>query len=123
LDKMDSSIDGIPHMLLEKQYVLPWMELMKRETEQILSNQSDIHPYAATNYQEFLAVTSEYFFERPQLLEQKHPELYQLLSSMFKHDVSERRLSKSKDTIGRNDPCLCDSGLKFKKCCGAVHFR
>ena len=20
--------------------------------------------------------------------------------------------------IGRNDPCLCGSGLKFKKCCG-----
>ncbi|MEM7365434.1 MAG: SEC-C metal-binding domain-containing protein [Pseudomonadota bacterium] len=21
--------------------------------------------------------------------------------------------------IGRNDPCPCDSGRKFKKCCGA----
>lgn len=21
-------------------------------------------------------------------------------------------------TIGRNDPCLCGSGKKFKKCCG-----
>lgn len=20
-------------------------------------------------------------------------------------------------TVGRNDPCPCDSGLKFKKCC------
>lgn len=23
-------------------------------------------------------------------------------------------------TIGRNDPCTCGSGRKFKKCCGAV---
>jgi uncharacterized protein len=22
-------------------------------------------------------------------------------------------------TPGRNDPCTCDSGKKFKKCCGA----
>jgi SWIM/SEC-C metal-binding protein len=21
--------------------------------------------------------------------------------------------------VGRNDPCPCDSGLKYKKCCGA----
>lgn len=23
-----------------------------------------------------------------------------------------------KDTIGRNDLCMCGSGLKYKKCCG-----
>ncbi|MGZ5099109.1 MAG: SEC-C metal-binding domain-containing protein, partial [Usitatibacter sp.] len=22
--------------------------------------------------------------------------------------------------VGRNDPCPCGSGIKFKKCCGAV---
>ncbi len=25
---------------------------------------------------------------------------------------------KSKQKVGRNDPCPCGSGLKFKKCCG-----
>jgi len=25
-----------------------------------------------------------------------------------------------KSTVGRNDPCPCGSGKKFKKCCGAV---
>ncbi len=121
IDKMDNNIDGIPQVLLEKQYVIPWMELMKRETAKMLNNESDINLYGATNSQEFLAVTSEYFFERPQLLEQKHPELYTLLAAMFKHDVSERRLIKPNDTIGRNDPCLCNSGKKFKKCCGAEY--
>ena len=24
----------------------------------------------------------------------------------------------SSEKIGRNDPCPCDSGRKFKKCCG-----
>jgi uncharacterized protein YecA (UPF0149 family) len=23
--------------------------------------------------------------------------------------------------VGRNDPCPCGSGRKFKKCCGARH--
>ncbi|MBO0798476.1 MAG: SEC-C domain-containing protein [Blastocatellia bacterium] len=27
-------------------------------------------------------------------------------------------LSGSKQKIGRNDPCPCGSGKKFKKCCG-----
>jgi Mlc titration factor MtfA (ptsG expression regulator) len=122
IDKMDANIDGIPKVLLEKQYVIPWMELMKKETQQIILNKSDINPYGATNNEEFFAVTSEYFFERPQLLEQKHPELYDLLAGMFKHDVSERRLVKAKGTIGRNDACVCNSGKKFKKCCGVGYY-
>ena len=26
--------------------------------------------------------------------------------------------AKKEDTIGRNDPCPCGSGKKYKKCCG-----
>lgn len=25
---------------------------------------------------------------------------------------------RNEPKIGRNDPCLCGSGLKYKKCCG-----
>ena len=32
---------------------------------------------------EFFAVASEYFFERPKLFKQKHPELYAMLSVCF----------------------------------------
>jgi uncharacterized protein YchJ len=27
---------------------------------------------------------------------------------------------KSSEKVGRNSPCLCGSGMKFKKCCGAI---
>ena len=27
---------------------------------------------------------------------------------------------RSEDKIGRNDPCPCGSGKKYKKCCGVV---
>lgn len=30
----------------------------------------------------------------------------------------ERKLNQDLKNIGRNSPCICGSGLKFKKCCG-----
>jgi Mlc titration factor MtfA (ptsG expression regulator) len=83
VDKTDGSIDGIPEFILEKKYILPWLELMRKEIELILKERSDINPYGATNEAEFFAVVSEYFFERPKLLKEKHPELYELLAQIF----------------------------------------
>jgi Mlc titration factor MtfA (ptsG expression regulator) len=83
VDKTDGSVDGIPEFLLSRQYVVPWLELMHKEIKKIMSNRSDIDPYGATNEAEFFAVVSEYFFERPDLLESKHPELYQSLVTIF----------------------------------------
>jgi len=51
-------------------------------------NRSDINVYGATNQAEFFAVVSEYFFERPQLLKEKHPELYGLLEKIFCRSLS-----------------------------------
>jgi len=34
-------------------------------------------------------------------------------------DVSKKPTSRSNDKVGRNDPCPCGSGKKYKKCCGA----
>ena len=30
IDKMDGAIDGVPEVLLQKQYTIPWLELMKK---------------------------------------------------------------------------------------------
>ena len=76
---MDGQTDGIPSLLLQNQYTIPWIDLINSKIEEIYLKKSDINPYGATNKQEFFAVISEYFFERPKLLKQKHPELYQLL--------------------------------------------
>lgn len=83
VDKTDGSIDGIPEFILDKKYILPWLQMMQKEIELILKDRSDIDPYGATNEAEFFAVVSEYFFERPKLLKEKHPELYKLLSEIF----------------------------------------
>lgn len=54
---------------------------------------------------------------------------YQTIEYLFRHihspyeiwdlEVSERQVKKSDyGNIGRNDKCTCNSGKKFKKCCG-----
>ncbi len=83
VDKSDGEIDGMPEALLDKQYILPWVKLMQHEIKEIKSNDSDIDPYGASNEAEFLAVVSTYFFERPALLQEKHPELYEMLVKIF----------------------------------------
>ncbi|GAB3935567.1 M90 family metallopeptidase [Mucilaginibacter myungsuensis] len=86
LDKTDGATDGVPENLMAQQYVLPWLQMMHREMHRIKENRSDINPYALTNEAEFLAVVSEYFFEKPEQFQSKHPELYEQLSMIFKQD-------------------------------------
>ena len=83
LDKTDGEIDGMPETLLDKQYIIPWLKLMQNEIQEIKNNDSDINPYGASNEAEFLAVVSTYFFERPSLFQEKHPELYAMLLKMY----------------------------------------
>ncbi len=83
LDKTDGEIDGIPENLLSKQYTIPWINMMHRNIKEIGKGKSDINPYGATNQGEFFAVVSEYFFERPDLLQINHPELFELLEKIF----------------------------------------
>jgi len=88
VDKTDGDIDGVPEALLGKKYIIPWLQLMQKEMEFIRDERSDINPYGTTNEAEFFAVVSEYFFERPDLLKQKHPDLYALLLKIFSQPPS-----------------------------------
>lgn len=83
LDKSDGATDGVPENLLKHEYTIPWLKMVHQEMHRIETGKSDINPYAITNEAEFLAVVSEYFFEKPEKFKNKHPELYQILSEMF----------------------------------------
>jgi MtfA peptidase len=117
LDNMDGDTDGIPEILLEKQYTIPWINLMHKEIDAILKNRSDINPYGATSKTEFFAVTSEYFFERPQLFKERHSELFKLMEEIF-DQTPMIKAKAAADKIGRNDACPCGSGEKYKNCHG-----
>ncbi|GAB2940348.1 zinc-dependent peptidase [Hymenobacter coalescens] len=125
LDEADGQIDGVPLLLLPPALVPEWRRVMHEEIEQIRAGKSSIGDYGGTSTAEFFAVVLEYFFEKPEQLEQHHPELYELLTRTFRQDPGlrfarfdpRRLLKKAPKRLGRNDPCPCGSGEKFKNCC------
>jgi Mlc titration factor MtfA (ptsG expression regulator) len=123
VDKSDGIIDGVPGVGLDRQAVGPWLDLVRRKMVEIEEGKSDINRYALTNQAEFFAVTSEYFFERPGIMQRKHPQLYEILERVFNQDLRargsalRRELKQGRPRFGRNSPCPCGSGQKFKKCC------
>jgi Mlc titration factor MtfA (ptsG expression regulator) len=123
VDKSDGTIDGLPAVGLEREAIGPWIELVRRKMDEMREGDSDIDPYGLTSEAEFFAVATEYFFERPGVMQRKHPELYAMLSRVFNQDLGERaaalarELKRGRPRFGRNSPCPCGSGVKFKKCC------
>jgi Mlc titration factor MtfA (ptsG expression regulator) len=83
LDKADGATDGVPEGFLPHEYVEPWVRMMHQEIHKIEAGHSDIDVYATTNEAEFFAVVSEYFFEKPEQFQTKHPELYEMLCRIF----------------------------------------
>lgn len=87
LDKMDGAVDGLPEYLIQRAYTLPWLHLLHAEIQKIKTGQSDINDYGGTSEIEFLAVAGEYFFQRPDRLNKKHPKLYHMLEKIFNQDL------------------------------------
>jgi len=86
VDKEDGEIDGIPKVLIDRNFVGPWLLEIKKEMKKIEKGNSDINPYALSNNAEFLAVVSEYFFDNPEKFQKRHPALYRSLSTIFDRD-------------------------------------
>lgn len=65
-------------------------------------------------YKNMVAAKAEWLYELPQwdtiFTEEKRKELY-------KEQKNSGTVRKEKK-VGRNDPCPCGSGKKYKKCCG-----
>lgn len=124
LDKSDGAVDGVPSLGLPRAFIIPWIKLVHREMERIQAGHSDINPYGLTNEAEFFAIVSEYFFENPDKMKRKHPELYAMLERIFRQEPQARvkkalvsMVTPSAGHLGRNAPCPCGSGKKYKHCC------
>lgn len=114
IDMMDGECDGYPERLKEFAYSIPWFELVRQKTAEIDNNKSNIRDYGASNRVEFFAVASEYFFERPAMLQQKHPQLFSSLSIFYRQDV----MAIAQDIKPRSkSPCPCGSKKRYKHCC------
>jgi len=84
LDQADGNTDGIPKAFMPEALLAPWTKIMYAEIDKIVSNKSDINPYALANHAEFFAVVCEYFFENPEKFKENHKELYSLMNEIFR---------------------------------------
>lgn len=114
IDMADGKGDGFPEKLKDHSYSVPWFQFIEGKIQEIQQNKSNIDRYGATNTTEFFAVASEYFFERPDMMKKKHPQLYNDLSSFYQRDVADIQQDIK---IRRKAPCPCGSGKNYKRCC------
>ncbi len=114
VDMADGECDGYPERLKEYAYSIPWFELMGQKIKEINQGEGNIREYGAWNRAEFFAVSSEYFFERPEMLRKKHPKLFAALSAIYQQDVMA---IASNMKTRKKAPCPCGSGKRYKRCC------
>ena len=87
LDQAGGPANGAPALPTAEAY-RRWSTVMQNEFDALRwrlarGEAGLIAPYAATDPAEFFAVTSEYFFSAPDLLQQAYPQVYQQLSLFY----------------------------------------
>jgi MtfA peptidase len=92
LDSESGANEGTP-LLPERSMYIAWARVLSEEYQELLDHlkhhhKSDIDAYGATNPSEFFAVVTEYFFEKPNQLKMRHPELYEQFKNFYKLDTA-----------------------------------
>ncbi len=92
LDSESGSENGTP--LLSGTVADEWAGIMTREHEALLAaaerdEETLLDPYGATAPAEFFAVATETFFELPDQLRDRHPELFKLLRRYYRVDPAQ----------------------------------
>lgn len=90
LDMKSGEADGLPplHAGMSKRH---WIEIMSKafdDFQQRVDNGEDtpLDPYGAELPTEFFAVSSEAFFETPQMLRDEYPEVYEQFKLFYRQD-------------------------------------
>lgn len=92
LDQADGQADGAPS--LHGQTARTWATCFQREYKDFLGQlekgrKTVIDDYGATNGAEFFSTATEAFFEKPDQLQDKRPELYEELKKYYRMDPAE----------------------------------
>jgi Mlc titration factor MtfA (ptsG expression regulator) len=90
LDNEAGLADGAPLLPRPSMYAA-WARILGREYRVLIDSIEHDRPtlidsYAATNPAEFFAVATEFFFEKPVQLKERHPELYEELKIFYEQD-------------------------------------
>ncbi len=96
LDMLNGDANGLPP-LHSNMAVQAWAKAMQSAFDQMNAEldanpdaETAIDPYAAEDPAEFFAVTSEYFFSAPDLLNQAFPAVYAQLALFYRQDPLAR---------------------------------
>ncbi len=95
LDMEDGAADGTPVLSPLSRYE-SWTRIMEHEFQRLkrqsaLGHYTVLDDYGATNAAEFFAVATEAFFEKPGLVQRRHPELYEELKAFYQQDPASLR--------------------------------
>jgi MtfA peptidase len=93
LDREDGAINGTPLLDQRSQYVA-WARVLNVEFERLrrdrwLGRATVLDEYGARNPAEFFAVATECFFEKPRVLQKRHPESYDELKRFYRQDPAQ----------------------------------
>ena len=102
--EMTGFLDGINDSLVEPNPI----DTMEEDTKVSLAFDKE------KLYKNMVAAKADWLYELPQWKEIYSEEE---LKKLYKEQKESTTIRKEKK-IGRNDPCPCGSGKKYKKCCG-----
>ncbi len=85
LDYESNFANGAPS-LIASESAAAWRELVRKEIRRVRIGRSMLRRYAAQDPAELFAVAVENFFERPELMARRHPELFAALRNIFRID-------------------------------------
>jgi Mlc titration factor MtfA (ptsG expression regulator) len=94
LDQEDGAADGAP-LLPDRRMYGAWSRVLGAEYARLVEADEEgkktlLDKYGATDPAEFFAVATETFFERPQQMKKRHPELYEQLAAFYRQDPASR---------------------------------
>ncbi len=94
LDQQSGEANGTPVLARRSRYMV-WGRVFSEDYQGLVKatekgRSTFLDKYGATNEAEFFAVATEFFFERPRKLEEKHPELYEQLRVFYRQDPARR---------------------------------
>jgi len=93
LDSESGSVEGAPILPRQSMYIA-WARILGKEFQSLIDSIVQNKPtlldkYGAKSPAEFFAVATEFFFEKPVELKNRHPELYEQLQLFYQSDPAE----------------------------------
>ncbi len=118
-DMFDQMIDTIKQDTTKLMLVAPKrvLEIQRRQAEEERIRR-EMEEKAAAAHQVTFSTNAENKKTNPVTLALKREQVAKPVETAGDGTLSTNRTVKKSNKIGRNDPCPCGSGKKYKKCCG-----